>query len=184
MAWLCLSVHVLPLADYPNHLARLFIQGHIAGDPYLARYYQLFWHFQPNLSLEAVALVLSPFLGIYTLGSLLGFATFASSAIGLVALHRILHGRFSPAAFLPMILVVNRYYIWGSLGYLLALGAAFGAVAVWLACRQRPLLQFALGTALGTTVYFGHLYAFGVYAICAIGYEACEHYRTPRCAIS
>jgi hypothetical protein len=30
MTALCLSVIVLPLADYPNHLARLYIQSHIA----------------------------------------------------------------------------------------------------------------------------------------------------------
>jgi len=165
-------VTVLPLADYPNHLARLFIQAHIATDPYLANYYRLFWHFQPNLALEALAWMLSPFFGIYTLGSLLGAATFASLAIGLVALHRVLNRRFSPAALLPVILIVNRYYVWGSLGYLLALGVAFAAVAVWVACRQRPLLQFLLGTVLATAVYLGHLYAFGVYAICTVGYEA------------
>jgi hypothetical protein len=172
MAWLCLSVTILPLGDYPNHLARLFIQTHIATDPYLAEYYRLFWHFQPNLSLEAVAWLLSPFFDIYTVGRLLGVATFASLAIGLAALHRVLHGRFSPAALLPVVIVINRYFVWGSLGYLLALGAAFGAVAVWLACRERPLLQFILGIVLATAVYLGHLYAFGVYAVCTVGYEA------------
>ncbi len=172
MGWLCLSVTVLPLADYPNHLARLFIQAHISTDPYLAKYYRLYWHFQPNLSLEAVAFLVSPFLDIYTLGCLLGVATFASLAIGLVALHRVLHGRFSPAALLPAVLIVNRYYVWGSLGFLLALGGAFGAVAVWLACRGRPVLQLVLGTILATAVFLGHLYAFGVYAICTVGYEA------------
>src|SRR5262245_13299793 len=60
VTWLCLSMAILPLADYPNHLARLFIQSHIGADTYLADYYRLFWHFQPNLSLEAVAYVLSP----------------------------------------------------------------------------------------------------------------------------
>jgi hypothetical protein len=172
MAWLCLSVTILPLGDYPNHLARLFIQTHIAADPYLAEYYRLFWHFQPNLSLEAVAYFLAPFFDIYTVGRLLGLATFAALAIGLAALHRVLHGRFSPAALLPVVVIVNRYFVWGSLGYLLALGAAFGAVAVWLACRERPLLQFILGTILATAVYLGHLYAFGVYAVCTVGYEA------------
>jgi hypothetical protein len=179
MTWLCLSVTVLPLADYPNHLARLFIQAHIATDPYLAQYYRLFWHFQPNLALEALTGVLSPLFSIYTLGSLLGAATFASLAIGLAALHRALNGRFSSAALLPVILIVNRYYIWGSLGYLLALGVAFAAVAIWVACRERPWLQFLLGTVLATAVYFGHLYAFGVYAICTVGYETFRLARWP-----
>jgi hypothetical protein len=171
MAWLCLSVTILPLGDYPNHLARLFIQTHVATDQYLSQYYRLYWHWQPNLALEAIAWVLSPFLNVYIVGRLLGVATFASLAIGMVALHRALHGRFSPAALLPSVLIVNRFYVWGSLGYMLALGAAFGAMAAWIACREKPLVQFVLGTVLATAVYLGHLYAFGVYAICSVGYE-------------
>ncbi len=173
MGWLCLSMTILPLADYPNHLCASVHPGAHRDRP-LSRqeYYRLFWSFQPNLSLEAVAFVLSPFLDIYATGRLLGVVTFASLAIGLVALHRVLHGRFSPASLLPVVLIVNRYYVWGSLGYLFALGATFGAVAVWLACRKRPLLQFVVGTILATAVYLGHLYAFGVYAICTVGHEA------------
>src|SRR5215475_13304966 len=84
MTALCLSVIVLPLADYPNHLARLYIQLHIATDPLLSSYYRLFWHFQPNLSLEFLSFALSPLFGIYTLGQLLGAITFASLASGFV----------------------------------------------------------------------------------------------------
>jgi hypothetical protein len=123
-----------------------------------------------------VSFVLSPLFDIYTLGRLLGAITFASLAIGLVLLHRVLHGRLSPAAFLPLVMIVNRYFLWGSIGYLLALGVAFAAVAGWLALRERPVSQFAVGTLLATLVYFGHLYAFIAYAVCTGGYEVFRQY--------
>ena len=171
IGWLCLSMTLLPVADLPNHMARLFILSRIATEQQLAVYYQTFWHFQPNLALEGVAWLLEPFTDIYTMGRLLGVATYASLAIGLIALHRALHACFSSAALLPFVLIVNRYFIWGSLGYLIALGMAFVALAAWIACRDRPYARLTLGTVLATAVFFAHLYAFAVYTICIAGYE-------------
>jgi hypothetical protein len=171
MGWLCLSMKVLPFSDYPNHLARFFIQSQVGSDEFLARYYQPFWRFQPNLALDAPAYVLTPFLDIFRVGRLTVWATFASLAVGCVALHRVIHHRFSIISLVPMLLIVNRYFISGFLAFLLSLGWALIGFALWIACRERPLLRFALGTVVATGVYLGHLYAFGIYGVCIVGYE-------------
>jgi hypothetical protein len=172
--YLCWSVPHLPLADLPNHMARLFIQEHYDTDPYIRAYYQPYWHFQPNLALDALGYLLSPYLGILTIERLLGLVTFVSLATGLATLYRVAHGRWSPFLLLAMTLIVNRFFAWGSLGYLLTLGVAFVAFAMWISLRARPCLRFVVCSVLSTVVYFGHLYAFGVCAVCVVGYELAQ----------
>lgn len=171
MAWLVFSVSIPPVADYPNHMARIFIESHLKNDVDLAKYYTLFWHFQPNLALDAVAYFLMPIFGMYVTGHILVIATFASVMLGSVALHRALHGRISFAAMTAVVFVVNRYFIEGFHGFLFSLGLMLAGLAIWVACRDRPLLRLFLGAIAAVVIYLGHLYAFGAYATGVLGYE-------------
>ncbi|MFO1056671.1 MAG: hypothetical protein U1E53_06845 [Dongiaceae bacterium] len=170
-AWLILGTPVPPLADYPDNLARFFIESHAASDPQLASYYSLFWHFQPNLALDSLAYLLAPFCDIHTIGRLTVWATFVSLAAGCVLLYRALHGRYSVIALLACVLVINRYFTSGFLGFLMTLGWALIALAAWIHWRHRTVPRLLVGTVLATALYLGHLYALGIYAVCVLGYE-------------
>src|SRR5438132_99786 len=42
----------LPLGDYPNHLARMYIISTLPHSPILQRYYEIHWQLIPNLALD------------------------------------------------------------------------------------------------------------------------------------
>lgn len=169
---------VPPLADYPNHLARAFIQTHAGLDPVLARFYEPFWHFQPNLAFDAAMWLTAPFVDVYDGGRLFLLLLVLSTLGGLWALHFAVHRRLSVFPMLGALLVVNRFLRWGSLSYLFTLGLAMLALACWIMLRRRRGLQLLAGTAFSLAIYLGHLYAFGVYAVCILGWELYD--RWPR----
>ncbi|MCC6471001.1 MAG: hypothetical protein IT563_21980 [Alphaproteobacteria bacterium] len=171
MGWLIFSISVPPLADYPYNLALFFIHARTAVDQFLAQYYVPFWRFQPNLGLDALAYVLMPFLDIHTVGKITVWVSFASLLAGGIAVHRALHGYWSLVPLMAGVLVLNRYFTSGFLEFLLSLGWAMIGFAAWIALRERPVARLVVGTLFSFGVYLGHLYAFGVYAVCVGGYE-------------
>lgn len=169
---------VPPIADYPNHLARAFIQTQVGLDPVLARFYEPFWHFQPNLAFDAALWLMVPFVDVYAGGRLFLLLLVLVTLGGLGALHFAVHRRLSVFPMLGALLVVNRFLRWGSVSYLFALGLALLALACWIMLRRRRGLQLLAGTVFSVAIYLGHLYAFGVYAVCILGWELFD--RWPR----
>src|SRR5438128_9210751 len=54
----------LPLADYPNHLARMYIINSLPHSPTLQRYYEVHWQLIPNLALDLIVPQLARFLPV------------------------------------------------------------------------------------------------------------------------
>ena len=53
----------LPLVDYPNHLARLYIHYALPNNSYLSQFFIFKWIFTPYLGLDLLA---EPFLGYFS----------------------------------------------------------------------------------------------------------------------
>jgi hypothetical protein len=170
-AWMCFATKLPPLTQYPQILARFAILSGGGHDAQLSAYYEQIWRLQPNLALDALAWVLAPFCDVHTLGKLTVWLSFTSMLAGCVLLHHALHGRFSVISLLAGLLVINRYFIEGYLGFLLTLGCALIGVATWMHCRHWPILRLGIGLVVSIALYLGHLYAFVVYAVCVLGYE-------------
>ena len=165
---LLFSTTIPPLADYPNHLARIHINANWLGDEHIRRYYLPFWQLQPNLAFDAFGYLLLQWTDAYTAGRIIGSLTILSLIGGASCLHRAASGRWSIPPFLVGFLAVSRFYHWGFLGYLLTLGLGFLAFGWWLTLSPRPKLQFAVGITVATLLYLGHLFAFAVYGICVV----------------
>lgn len=150
-------VDVVPLANMPNHMARIRILAEFGQDPSLAANYRLNWALQPNL---AVDLLLTPLAGLVPpleLGRL--FTAFAMLVLigGTLALHRVLHGRVGlwPAAL--FLFVFNHVLIWGFLNFLLGLGLALWLFAAWIATQGRGgWARIALFGVAGAGMFFVH----------------------------
>ena len=56
-----------PLADYPNHLARMHVIATIGSDPDLSRHYDIHWQIIPNLIMDMVVPLLTRVTDIYHL---------------------------------------------------------------------------------------------------------------------
>lgn len=168
LACVPLTLSWLPaLADYPNHLARVFVLLNVHHSAALATYYEPFLQGQPNLAFDAGVAALAQVMSIWLAGKVFIVITFVTIAGGVIYLHRVVHGHWSVWPLLVFIFLYNRLLLWGYLGYLFSLGLAVWGVALFLKLRHAsPSLRIAVGLAFAVAIYFGHLFAFGIYAVC------------------
>lgn len=163
---------MLPLFDYPNHLARMHILAHLAESPALQSYYAIVWRPLPNLAMDAIVPALAHIMPLAWAGKVFILATFLLLAAGTAVLHRTVFGRWSLWPCTAFLLLYSRTLLWGFLNYLFGLGLALLAVAAWIALARRPALpRLLVGTAAALALFFAHLLAFGLFAVMIGGYE-------------
>lgn len=172
-SWPVVVTEILPLLDYPNHLARMHILLDYDRSAALRTYYEIRWAALPNLAMEMVVLPLAAVLPLATAGKTFVILALALQVAGVIAIHRVLHGRWSPWPLAVAVVLYNDTYLFGFVNYLFGFGLALLGFAGWIALAARPAwLRLAYGTVLAVVVYFCHLSAFGIYAILLCGYEA------------
>jgi hypothetical protein len=156
---------ILPLVDYPNHLARMTLLARLPQDGLLQHYYALAWRPIPDLAMDALVPPLLRLMPLASAGRAFVLLMFLLIAGGASLLGRVLNGRWSPWPLLVFLLLYNRLLLWGLLNYLFGLGLALLAFALMLVLDRRSVaLRLAAGTAAAFAIYFAHLMAFGVYA--------------------
>jgi len=165
-------VVVVPLANMPNHMARIRILAEIGQDPALAGIYRLNWGLQPNL---AVDLLLTPLAGLFDpleLGRWFTVLCMVTLAGGTLAAYRAVNGRldFWPAAL--FLFLYNHVLIWGFLNFLFGLGLGLLGFAAWVATADRAGWRRTLLFGLcGIAMFFIHLMALGIYGIMVGAWE-------------
>ena len=163
---------ILPLVDYPNHLARMALIARLPHDPALQQYYALAWRPIPDLAMDALVPPLLRILPLAAAGRAFVLLTFLLLGGGAAVLHRVLFGRWSAWAALAFLLLYNRLLLWGLLNFLFGLGLALCALAASIALRDRGVaLRLGFGIVVAFALYFAHLMAFGVFAVLWLGYE-------------
>src|SRR5262245_19593707 len=90
-----LTTRIPPLADYPNHLARIFIQAYADQLPTLGTYYQSLIRGQPNLAMDLFVLALTPVMSVELGGRLSIIAAFVLMGTGGHILARAVSGRWA-----------------------------------------------------------------------------------------
>ncbi len=171
---------ILPLVDYPNHLARMALLARLPHDPALAQYYAAAWHPIPNLAMDALVPPLLSLMPLADAGKAFVLLTFLLLAGGPALLHRALTGRWSAWPLLAFLFLYSRLLLWGILNYLFGLGLAFCALAFMVALARRgAALRIAAGLVAALAIYFAHLMAFGIYALVLLGIEATAKGRAP-----
>lgn len=163
---------VVPLANMPNHMARVRILAEIGHDPLLAMNYQLNWGLQPNLALDLLLTPLAAWVPPLELGRWFTVLAMLVLVGGTLALHRALHGRIGlwPAAL--FLFVYNHVLIWGFLNFLLGLGLALWLFAAWIATDTRAGAPRTLLFAIACIVlFFVHLMALGLYGLLVAAWE-------------
>jgi hypothetical protein len=169
---------LLPLVDYPNHLARMYLLTNLPSSPTLQTFYAIDWHPVPNLAMDAVVPPLSHVIPLIWAGKLFVLLTFLLLTGGCAALHRALFGRWTLWPCLAFLLLYNRVLLWGFLNYLFGIGLALCGVAAWIALSGRhPAIRMLVAAAFALATYFSHLAAYGVLGILILGYEAAVLWR-------
>jgi hypothetical protein len=176
-----LSVTVLPLVDYPNHLARMYILANLATDPALQRNFSIDWSLNPNMAMDLIVPAAARVMSIYSAGKLFVAAVMLLILGSTLALRKVLVGRVGLWPVLTFLLLYNHALFWGFLNYLFTAGLALFAFAGWIVCRERDVwLRTGLFTVAAFVLYVGHLFGLLIFALLVAGYELWRIRACPR----
>jgi len=160
-----------PLLDYPNHLARMEILAHGAADPVLARMYRVDWRIVPNIGIDLAMPALMHLLPLYEAGKVFVALALILPLAGVIALHRALFGVRSSWPLAAGLVVYNRLFFAGFLNFLIGVGLALLAAALWEALRERWLARALTGVVAGIMIFFCHLIAVAFYGLLLLALE-------------
>lgn len=167
------------MVDLPNHLARHYIGGAIAGSATLQSFYEFSWRLVPNVAGDALYVPLSWFLSPYDAARVIFGLSVALWLAAPLVLHRALWGRYSLWPLFAALVIYNANVAWGFENYLLASALSVLLFALWITWRGRlNLWRGLLFAALATGLYLGHLVAFGLLGLLMLTYEAGDLWRT------
>ena len=121
-----------PLHDYPFHLARMDAIAALTGEVHHPTHYQLGSFLLPNVAMDVAALGLTALLPPLLAGRVFLGIVLLTMLSGTMALHRVIHGRFSPWPLLAAFLMYNWIFLFGFINYLFGVGVMLWSLAVWL----------------------------------------------------
>ncbi len=162
----------LPLVDLPNHIARLVIRVGLAEDGPLSRFYEYKWGIIPNLAVDLLSYPFDSLVDPQTVVTVIAMLAMCGLYCGTIAIDRALNGPAWGISLLTGVFLFNGALRAGFLNYVVGLAVAVLLFALWI--RVRPRLgagSCALFALAGVVVVLMHMYAFGIYAICVVGYE-------------
>jgi hypothetical protein len=160
---------VPPLADFVNHLARMYILAQGNSDPLLAGLYHVHWAVIPNLIMDVLVPPLARAIGVYPAGQMFALLTLVLLATGPMAVHRALHGRTSALPLVAFLFLYNGILLFGLMNYLLGLGIALWGLAAWIVMRRRSTwLRLPMATTIVVALFFCHLFDVGLFGL-AVG---------------
>lgn len=161
-----------PVLDYPNHLARYVVLAH-PDDPVLSQMYTPRWGILPNIGMDALAAVLLKFSDPHSGGRLLLALSLFAPVAGVVAYNRVAFGRFTYWPLASGLAAWSAVFFLGFMNFLLSVGLAFGAAALWIALdRRRQRFSAAISTAIAVAViFFCHIFGVFLAALLIGSYE-------------
>ncbi len=161
-----------PLADYPNHLARMHVIATIGADPDLARYYDIHWQIIPNLIMDLIVPSMTRVMDIYHAGQAFTVVCVLLAATGVFALNRALYDGWPVIGLAALPLVYNHIFLVGLMNYWFGVGLALWATAAWVALRERAWpWRFVVSTLFAIALFFCHIFAAGVYGLALLAFE-------------
>ncbi len=167
------SVQVPPLADYINHLARMYVLTNFEHDHLLGKFYGVKWEVIPNLIMDLVVPVMTRYMNIYLAGQMFVVLVMALLITGGFAVHYAVHRRWSPWPLVGFLFLYNNIMLFGFMNYLFGLGVALWGLASWIMLRgYSSLLRGLVSGSFVLVLFTCHLFDVGVYGMGLLSYEA------------
>ncbi|NQY40953.1 MAG: hypothetical protein HRT80_12735 [Henriciella sp.] len=182
MALLAGMVAFWPLGigiDYYNHLARTYIQGHLASEPALQGFYAVSFDFIPDLTMDMIIPWLSQWIGIYAAGGVTVWLALIFPPVAGLVLSKSLHGRVTWVSLLGFLTVFNANMGWGFVNYTVSSGLAVLAFALWvrMAPSWRRTVLFA---PISLFLVANHALAFLLFGFLAFSWEVIGYLKQER----
>lgn len=157
------------MMDYPNHLARIWIQTHASE----TTEYVVAWRLLPNLAAEILVPPLAWLMQLELAGRVFIAVAMLLPIAASLLLWRALHGHWSAWPLGSALFAFHLVLVFGFLNYLFTLGAALFTFSLWVMTRGCPISWRLIGFALASCALFVmHLFAFGLYVLLILSYEA------------
>jgi hypothetical protein len=156
-----LTTPIPAMSDYLNHLARMYV---LAGQGKASPFYQVDWHFYPNLAMDLTVPGLGRWIGVELATRLFLLASQILVVTGSMAIERQVKGRTQIAGIVAILYLFNPPFAWGFLNFEGALGVALWGIAAWLAIRQKAWpISLGVHTLFVAALFAGHMFALGLY---------------------
>ncbi len=155
------SIEYVPLVDYPNHLARVYIVYHYDDvEAYRSMYDKLVEPI-PNMAIDVIAPPLLKIFDVKIAGKIFLTITLLLFSAGCHLLGRSIHGRPTWLALPCIFFSYNSMLLFGYVNYIFGLGAFLITFALWLKYRKRWNLKTTIIiSSLVFASYLAHLSSF------------------------
>ena len=151
------------MADYPNHLARMFVIAR-AGTAQTQPYYDVHWAIIPNLAMDLLVPPLGRLIGVETAMRLFYLASQLLIVSGAMAIERVVKGRVHIAGFAALIFLYCMPFAFGFVNFEFALGCALWGIACALVVQESAWpLRLAAHAVIMAWLFTAHLFALGIY---------------------
>ncbi len=165
-------VDMVPMPDFPGHLARIHVLASLDTDKALAEIYRAHWALYPNLTLDLFVLGAMHVMPIVTAGKFfISLATVLWMG-GTAWLHYLLTGRLSSTPLIGSLFVLNAFFFFGFLNFTFGTGLVLTGLALWVALTHWPARwRIICFIPIAAAAYISHIMAFAILGCCVIGYE-------------
>lgn len=178
---LCVPLFVTdvpPVADYPNHLARMYVLANGPSDPILSTMYAAQWDIIPDLGIDLTVPWMLRFLPLYVAGRMMLAAALLLPVIGTIAYSRALFGRGSLWPLGSFLVAYNFTFLFGFINLLLSYGIAFlSAAFLYKHARHSVVLHTIIGSACAVVLFFTHIAGLALFLMLVAGYTFADGVR-------
>ena len=147
--------------DYPNHLARVFIQNTLTEHALLSTNYVVEFFIVPDLAMDLFARPLAGLMDSYQIGAVFNAITLLLLFSAVVALHRRLSGGVDVWPCLAAAVLFNAALLWGFMNFLFGAGLALWLFYAWVRTSERQsLVRLLIFSVAQVVLFFCHLMGF------------------------
>lgn len=164
-------VNIVPMTDFPAHLARVTLLSHLPLDPTLARYWAVDLRPLPNLAMDLFVPTLAKVVGAKLAMKIFVALGVALWVAGAALIYRALWREWSIQPLFAVFFAVNASFYYGFSNFHVGAGLALTAIGLWLLAPRRSALLVAAMTVAALVLLFCHLMAVALFGLLLGGFE-------------
>ena len=155
-----------PLLDYPDHVAEMFVIAQVPRDPVFAQVYSIHWTVVANSGVELLMPPLLRWFALWPTGDAFLVLALLLPVAGAAAFSRAAFGRWTAWSLAAGLVAYNTLFLLGFMNFLIGIGLAQLAAALWVAWRGRaPVATLICAAVAAVALFFVHLFGLFFFAL-------------------
>jgi hypothetical protein len=158
-----LMVDIPAMADYPNHLARMYLLV-AGGTAHANPFYEITWKMYPNLGMDLIVPQIARFMPVESATKVFFVFTQVLLVSGAIALEIAVKRRHELAGLAALLALHSLPFSLGLINFEFGMALALWGAASWIAMReQSETLRLAAHTCFVVALFLAHFFALGIY---------------------